>query len=315
VVSAGTRTIFIRQKRLRLDGSEFWAEVAAAGVEWDDGRGGIVVIRDFTDHMRAEEMLRRSKEEAELAIRAKTEFLANMSHELRTPLNAIIGFSDIIQREMFGPLNNEHYMSYVRDIHQSGSHLHDVINDILDLSKVEAGKLELTEKDINVSGAIARCLRVVQPRAAEGGIRLKTLLDEPLPALHCDERKLKQILINLLSNAVKFTEQGGQVMLSAGVLGDDGALTFVIADTGIGMEPHEVKAALQPFGQVDSALNRKYEGTGLGLPLTQALVELHGGTMAIESARGTGTSVTVRFPHTRVLHGVVPPAEAAGQDG
>jgi PAS domain S-box-containing protein len=311
VVAGGTCTTFMRQKRLRLDGTEFWADVAAAGVEWDGERGGIVVIRDVTDTMRAEEMLRRSKEEAELASRTKTEFLANVSHELRTPLNAIIGFSDIIQREMFGPLGNPHYLSYIRDIHQSGSHLHDVINDILDLSKVEAGKLELSEEEVNIAASVARCMRVVQPRAEEGRIALSARLDEKLPRVRGDARKIKQILINLLSNAVKFTEPGGSVTLSA-ALTPEGAVQIVIADTGIGMDAKGMKAAMQPFGQVDSALNRKYEGTGLGLPLTRALVELHGGTFEIDSAPGEGTRAIVRLPACRVLPGLLPASRASG---
>jgi PAS domain S-box-containing protein len=310
IVSAGTRTTFMRQKRLRLDGTEFWAEVAAAGVEWDGVRGGIVVLRDVTEQIEAAELLRHSKEEAELASRAKTEFLANVSHELRTPLNAIIGFSDIIQREMFGPLGNESYLAYARDIFQSGAHLHELINDILDLSKIEAGKLELQEEEIDIARAAARCLRLVQPRAEAGRVALETVIGETLPPVRADERKMKQIMLNLLSNAVKFTEPGGSVRLMIDLV-PGGGLRIVVADTGIGMDAEGMKVALQPFGQADSALNRKYEGTGLGLPLTRALVDLHGGEFEIASTLGEGTCVTVSLPASRVLP-VSPPASTGG---
>ena len=210
VVEEGTRTLAMRQKRLRLDGSWFWAEVAAAAIYWEGERGGVVVLRDISVQIAAEDGLFRSKEEAELANREKTEFLANISHELRTPLNAIIGFSDLMQREMLGPLGNEQYASYISDIHQSGSHLHDVINDILDLSKIEAGQMELQETTVDVKGAIERCIRVVATRAEDSGLTLNTELPDALSFIIADERKLKQILINLMSNAVKFTKSGGQ---------------------------------------------------------------------------------------------------------
>ena len=300
VAAAGTKTVYMRQRRLRLDGTAFWAEVTAAIVDWDGGRGGIVIVRDISSQMRAEELLRRSKEAAELANRAKTEFLANISHELRTPLNAIIGFSDVMQRELFGALGSEQYRAYARDIYQSGTHLHEVINDILDLSKIEAGKLELREEMVDVAATVRRCIRLLRPRADSGEITLEARLADPLPALHADHRKVKQILINLLSNAVKFTERGGTVAVEART-DDDGGLVLAVVDTGIGMAAEDIPVALQPFGQLDSALDRKYEGTGLGLPLTKSLVELHGGTLAIESVVGKGTRVTVRFPRDRTL--------------
>jgi two-component system cell cycle sensor histidine kinase PleC len=300
VAAAGTKTVYMRQRRLRLDGSGFWAEVTAAIVDWDGGRGGIVIVRDISSQMRAEDLLRRSKESAELANRAKTEFLANISHELRTPLNAIIGFSDVMQRELFGPLGSEQYRAYARDIYQSGSHLHDVINDILDLSKIEAGKLDLREEMIDVETTVRRCIRLLRPRADGGEITLEARLDDKLPALHADHRKMKQILINLLSNAVKFTRPGGTVAVE-GSTDDSGSLVLAVVDTGIGMATEDIPTALAPFGQLDSSLDRKYEGTGLGLPLTKSLVELHGGTLAIDSTVGKGTRVTVRFPPERTM--------------
>lgn len=296
----GARTVFMRQKRQRLDGSWFWAEVAAAAMQWEDARGGIVVIRDITEQIQAEELLLASKESAELANRAKTEFLANISHELRTPLNAIIGFSDLMQREMFGPVGSPQYADYIRDIYQSGSHLHDVINDILDLSKIEAGKMDLREEIFDPGTVIERCLRVVAPRAEENGLKLRENIGSDLPNIRGDERKFKQILINLLSNAVKFTGKGGEVSVTAGGSAS-GGLTIVVADTGVGMGAEQIVQALMPFGQVDSALSRKHEGTGLGLPLTNSLVDLHGGKMDVDSAPGKGTSVTVWLPHWRVV--------------
>jgi PAS domain S-box-containing protein len=300
VVGEGTRTVFMRQKRLRLDGSWFWAEVAAAAIEWEGERGGIVVMRDITKQIDAEEVLIRSKEEAEIANRTKTEFLANISHELRTPLNAIIGFSDLMQREMFGPLGNKQYNDYVRDIYQSGSHLHDVINDILDLSKIEAGKLDLSEEAVNLGRCIERCLRVVAPRADEGGLTLESTIDDSLPSLRADERKVKQIMINLLSNAVKFTERGGTISVTAQNDQLD-SVVLTVSDTGIGIAEEDLAQALMPFGQVDSTLSRRHEGTGLGLPLTKSLVELHGGTLSVDSTVGVGTSVIVRFPSWRAV--------------
>ena len=296
----GARTVFMRQKRQRLDGSWFWAEVAAAAMEWEDARGGIVVIRDITEQIQAEELLLASKETAELANRAKTEFLANISHELRTPLNAIIGFSDLMQREMFGPVGSPQYADYIRDIYQSGSHLHDVINDILDLSKIEAGKMDLREEIFDPRVVIERCIRVVAPRADDNGLKLHEDIGVDLPQIRGDERKLKQILINLLSNAVKFTDRGGEISVTASS-SVGGGLTIVVADTGIGMGPEQIVQALMPFGQVDSALSRKHEGTGLGLPLTNSLIDLHGGKMEVDSVPGKGTSITVWLPHWRVV--------------
>lgn len=298
-VEQGTRTMSQRQKRLRLDGSWFWADVAAAAIDWEGERGGVVILRDISAQIAAEDELIRSKEQAELANRAKTEFLANISHELRTPLNAIIGFSDLMQREMLGPLGNDQYASYIHDIHQSGTHLHEVINDILDLSKIEAGQMELVERPVDVRRAIDRCLRVVTTRIDDKGLKLISKLPDTLPFIVADERKLKQILINLMSNAVKFTERGGTITVEAET-GSGRGVTIRVRDTGIGIAAENIPKVFRPFEQVDSSLSRSQDGTGLGLPLTKSLVELHDGTLELDSEIGVGTAVTVRFPASRV---------------
>jgi signal transduction histidine kinase len=258
-------------------------------------------ISDITPRRQATEAMREAKEQAELANRAKSEFLAAMSHELRTPLNAILGFSELMGSGALGPLGNPKYEEYTKDINDSGRHLLSLINDILDLSKVEAGKLDLDEEDIDVAMATNSCMVLVKERARNGGVKLLTDLLDGLPALHADKRKLKQILVNLLSNAVKFTPAGGEVTLKAWCKADAGYV-FQVIDTGIGIALEDIPKALSPFGQVDAKLARKYEGTGLGLPLTKSLVEMHGGSLDLQSEVGVGTTVTVRFPKERIVY-------------
>ena len=241
-----------------------------------------------------------ARDEARAADRAKSEFLAAMSHELRTPLNAIIGFSEIIKDETFGPVGSIQYRDYGSDIHESGQHLLGLINDILDLSKIESGTDELHEDKIEIPEIIRSALMLVGHRADQGGVKLELELADQLPALRADERKLKQILVNLLSNAVKFTDAGGEVALWAWCRMGSGYV-FQIVDTGIGIAPEDIPKALSRFGQVDGDLNRQYEGTGLGLPLTKALVEQHGGVLDLQSQVGVGTTVTVRFPAERIV--------------
>jgi len=265
------------------------------------GDGGTFLIRtDMTELKKAEEAMQRAREEAETANRAKSEFLANMSHELRTPLNAVIGFSDMIRRETFGPVGSPKYLEYVNDINESGTHLLELITDILDLSKVEAGKLELHEQNVDVSRVVRSCLTLVKERAEARGVEVKCDSAPNLPGLSADERKLKQILINLMSNAIKFTPSGGEITVRNWVHRDDGYV-FQISDTGIGMAREDIPKALTPFRQVDNNISRKYDGTGLGLPLTKALTELHGGSLDLQSEVGVGTTVTVRFPTERIL--------------
>ncbi|HUN53147.1 MAG TPA: ATP-binding protein, partial [Candidatus Sulfotelmatobacter sp.] len=260
----------------------------------------LCVGRDSTESRRREAELTQSKEAAEVANRAKSEFLANMSHELRTPLNAIIGFSEMIKKQMFGPGGTKKYVEYAGDIQSSGEHLLQIINDILDLSKLEAGKVELHESAIFLPRLVKDCLLLLRDRATAAGLNLVTTVPGDLPAFRADERACKQILINLLTNAVKFTLRGGSVTVSAHV-SEGCALCISVADTGIGMSPADVATALQPFGQVDSSFTRRNQGTGLGLPLARSLAELHGGTLTVDSARGVGTTVTVSFPAERLL--------------
>lgn len=251
-----------------------------------------------------------AKRAAEEANRAKSEFLANMSHELRTPLNAIIGFSSIIKSEMLGPVNVPRYREYAGDIHASGEHLLAIIGDILDLSKVEAGKFELAEEEFDADEIMAAAARLVREKTLRARIELQILPPDELIRLYADRRALLQILINLLSNAVKFTPTGTVTLSTERT--EDGSFAYVVADTGIGMTAAQIKIALQPFGQVHNALTRAQPGTGLGLPLSDRLVRLHDGWLDIQSKPGEGTRIAIHLPPQRVVLGLQPPnAETA----
>ena len=270
------------------------------GSATSDG-GSIIFLSDFTTVKEREENLRRAKREAEAANASKTRFLANMSHELRTPLNAIIGFSEIISGQLFGKVGNERYLDYSGDILRSGRHLLSVINDVLDLSRSESGKLILDSNPVEMRSALDDCIAMVREQCAAAGHILDARLPNHEMWLTGDAVKLRQIFLNLLSNAIKFTERGGTISLTIVEAADDIAVS--VSDTGIGMDPEDVEIAFQPFGQVDNRLERRYEGTGLGLPLTKALVDLHGGVIRIDSARGRGTCITITFP--RLMHEVM----------
>ncbi|HVZ28337.1 MAG TPA: ATP-binding protein [Rhizomicrobium sp.] len=268
-----------------------WVRITASATS--DG-GSIMLLSDFTLVKEREESLRRATRAAEAANAAKTRFLANMSHELRTPLNAIIGFSEIIHGQLFGAIGNDRYLDYSGDILRSGRHLLDVINSVLDLAKSESGKMMLDIRPTDMGEVLNDCVTMVREQITGAGLEFDVSgLDRPLP-LNGDPAKLRQIFLNLLSNAMKFTPSGGKIWLDAELTPD--GVTVMVGDNGIGMSPQDLDVAMQPFGQVDNRLERKYEGTGLGLPLTRAFVELHGGMMRFDSAREKGTRVFVTFP-------------------
>jgi PAS domain S-box-containing protein len=301
IVNGTTRWIYDRSQLTRnVDGSPLYFTGACI---------------DITERKRIEDevntALHLAKVSAESSNRAKSEFLAHMSHELRTPLNAIIGFADVIKGSMFGPLN-ERYRDYAADIFSSGTHLLKLINEILDLSKLEAKQVELCEEDVDLATIIQSCTHLIELQAQGAKVQLISAVDSNVPLIRADDRRMRQILINLLSNAVKFTPEGGQIRISVSLA--NGGVTITIADTGIGMTSDQIPNALEPFKQIDSKISRKHEGSGLGLPLTKYLVELHGGSLTIESKPNLGTTVTCILPKERIVETSVPsvPARAAG---
>lgn len=253
------------------------------------------IMQDMTERMLYERELKQAKDDAERAYAAKTQFLANMSHELRTPLNAIIGFSEMIEQQLLGPIGTEKYLEYISGIRGSGEHLLDLISDILDMSKIEAGKYELDIEDMTLSKSIETAVHMVQGRATEGGVKLTTQseIDKDLK-IKADRRAVLQILLNLLSNAIKFTPEDGEVQVKC--LERENYISIKVIDNGIGIPANKLAGITRPFEQVSSSYARDHEGSGLGLSITKELVEMHNGNLHIESTVDVGTTVTVRLP-------------------
>ncbi len=256
--------------------------------------GWVLIASDITLLKDREDRLRAARDEAEAANRAKTDFLTNMSHELRTPLSAVIGFSEMIVQETFGPVGKPQYRDFAADILHSGRHLLEVITDILDIAKAQSGTIALRLRPVQPQAVMQDAIRIVRNRAESAGVMLEVAMDGPLPILAADAVRLRQVLLNLLSNAIKFTPRGGSVAIRGEVLG--AGLMITVHDTGIGMAKQDIPRALEPFVQVDTSLNRRYGGTGLGLPLSKLFVELHGGHLTIDSEPGQGTVVRVFLP-------------------
>ncbi len=289
-------------KIVRKDGSIANALFTTATLELSQNRRfQVTTVMDITLRKQMEVSLRLAKEQADMANHAKSTFLANMSHELRTPLNAIIGFSEMMKNETFGPLGDDKYKEYLGDIHLSACHLLEIINEVLDMSKIEAGRVELDEAWISIPDLIATVSRMTASRAMSNDLGIVEEVDPDIPPLLADMRLVRQILINLVTNAVKFSEKGEAVIIKA-CKKTDGSIEFQVIDHGIGIPPDRIQEALEPFGQISSPINLKgYQGTGLGLPLAKAMAELHGGSLALQSEPGEGTVVTINFPAYRAL--------------
>jgi PAS domain S-box-containing protein len=266
----------------------------------ESGEKFCAVFRDITQWKRAEEELVHARRQAERASSAKSEFLAKISHEIRTPLNSIIGFAEVMIEERLGPIANERYREYLRDIHTSGGHLVSLINDLLDLSKIEAGKLELSFGSVDLNELASQSMALMQPQANRDRIIIRTALTPGLPPVVADARSIRQIVLNLLSNSIRFTPPGGQVIVST-TLTEDGEVHLRVRDTGVGMSEAEIRTALEPFRQITTGGREKAGGTGLGLPLTKALVEANRATFSIKSTVNAGTLVEIAFPSPRVL--------------
>jgi PAS domain S-box-containing protein len=282
-------------------------DVTAIRVSSQDEELACVFARDISERKQAEADLRIALSQVEAADRAKSEFLSTMSHELRTPLNAIMGFAEIMEMEMFGPLGSERYTSCAGDIHHSARHLLGIINGVLDLSKAEAGRLTLDEEEVVLDEIFSQCLRLFREKASLQGISLTMACAPDIPNLLADSRILRQIVINLVSNALKFTPQDGRIVVSAGVA-PSGGCTIVVEDTGCGISEENLALVTEPFLQIENALTRRHEGTGLGLALVKKYTELHGGELELESALDRGTKISVHFPPERTIPAEVPAA-------
>ncbi len=288
-------------KNRRKNGEFFWEWASISSVVDEQGviTNYVATKEDITKQRQVEVQLMEAKESAELANRAKSEFLANMSHELRTPLNAIIGFSELMEREIFGPLGSRKYQEYLGDIKNSGDHLLKLINDILDLSKIEAGEFSLNEETLDLNKLIESSVTIIRPRLDHGDLDLEVNTPSDLPNVYADERGVKQILINLLSNAVKFTPAGGKIRIES--KSDSEGIFIKVIDTGIGIPEDRLEDVMNPFIQVDGTLTRQNQGTGLGLSITQKLCHLHEGSLGLVSEEGKGTTALVMLPQSRII--------------
>ncbi len=282
----------------KASGALVWAEIRCRPVARADGTDIVAITRDITERKAHERELIEARDLAEEANRAKSRFLANMSHELRTPLNAIIGFSEVMMHEMFGALGSARYLEYSRLVHESGNHLLDLINGVLDMSKIEAGKFDLSEEVFDLNAVAEASVRFVKLPAERAGVVLKTHVAQTAQYIFADKRAIKQILVNLLSNGVKFTPKGGEVAIRAGL--DSRGIEIAVSDTGVGIPEKDLVRLGQPFEQVEGEHVKKKEGTGLGLSLVKALAGMHGGEATIESTFGVGTTVRVRLPFAAV---------------
>jgi len=281
------------------NGVQLWTEISISYTELGHIPAVVAIVRDITTRKRMSEELRTALYAVSEANKAKSEFLASMSHELRTPLNAIVGFSDLMLTQVMGPLGNPRYREYIGDIHRSGLQLLGLIDDLLDLSRIDAGRANLVEQNVSLRHVITEACRMVDLQAKQSSVSVVIGLPSDLPLVLGDKRRIMQIVLNLLSNAVKFTPAHGTVSIQVQQMA--GELLLKVSDTGIGIAAKDLPKVLERFGQVDSTLSRKHKGTGLGLPLVKELIELHGGSISIESQVDVGTAVTVIFPHERII--------------
>ena len=288
-------------RALTKGGATFPAEASISKLELQGETVFTVLLHDITERKQAQQLLMAAKDAAETSSRAKSEFLANMSHELRTPLNAILGFSEIIRSQALGPIGVQKYSEYADDVHRSGEHLLEIISDILDVARIDAGQIELDEDEVTIEQLIESSLTLIRERAEAGGLEVTVKLSPNMPRFFCDRRKVKQIIINLLSNAVKFTQRGGGISVAAWIDDQTGDGIIEVRDNGMGMAAEDIPRVMEPFTQIGSSMTRQHEGTGLGLSLVKKLTELHGGSIDMESAAGKGTTVRIRLPASRVV--------------
>ena len=312
-LKGGEAPVGYEYEGLRTDGTRIWVDCWPVVVDWDGEPAIQSVMFDITERKQAAQALKEARDElerhavelqeametAEQANRAKSDFLARMSHELRTPLNAILGFSEVIKDECFGAVGNRRYTDYAADIHDSGRHLMGLIDDLLDLSKIEAGKRELRDEIVDLAELIPGAVHLLEGQAAEGEVSIELELAPALPRLRADYGAAKQILLNVLSNAVKFTLPGGTVRMRA--IASAGGIEIEVRDDGIGIDPGYIDRLMAPFVQAESVQTRSRQGTGLGLPIVKSLMELHGGAFELSSRLHQGTTAVLRFPAERII--------------